>query len=87
MDDQEIGKVAHYFDKAMVALVKLSGDLAVGDMVKIVKGADEFEMKVESMQVNHEAIAAGKAGDEVAVKVTGPTKEGAIVFRVAKQGD
>ena len=38
MADQEIGRVTHYFDKAMVALLKLSGDLKVGEVVKIVKG-------------------------------------------------
>jgi len=84
MADQEIGKVTHYFDKAMVALVKLSGNLKVGDAVKFSKGENEFEMKVESMQVNHEPIEAGKAEDEVAIKVTGPAKEGAMVFKVTE---
>lgn len=84
MDDQEIGKVTHYFDKAMVALVKLSGDLAIGDTVRVVRGAEEFEMKVESMQVNHEVITDGKTGDEVAVKVAAPAKEGAVFYKAAE---
>jgi translation elongation factor EF-1alpha len=84
MADQEIGRVTHYFDKAMVALLKLSGDLKVGEVVKIVKGDEEFEMEVGSMQVNHEAISEGKSGEEVAIKVTSPTKEGALVYKVEK---
>ncbi|KKS25825.1 MAG: hypothetical protein UU84_C0036G0001, partial [Candidatus Yanofskybacteria bacterium GW2011_GWC2_41_9] len=30
MAEKEIGKVVHYFDKAGVAVVKLSGSVAVG---------------------------------------------------------
>lgn len=82
--EQEIGKVTHYFDKAMVAVIKLSGKLAVGDKIKIVKGEDEFEMGVESMQVNHQNIDSGKSGEEVAIKVTSPTKEGAVVYKITE---
>jgi translation elongation factor EF-1alpha len=85
MDNQEVGKVIHYFDKVKVALVVLSGNLKVGDEVKIAKGGEDgFKMKVESMQVNHEAVAAGKAGDEVAVKVVEPVKEGAVLYRATE---
>ena len=41
-------------------------------------------MEVGSMQVNHEAISEGKSGEEVAIKVTSPTKEGALVYKVEK---
>lgn len=85
MGNQEIGKVTHYFDKAMVALVVLSGGLKTGDVIRIVKGEEDgIEMSVESMQVNHEAVTAGKAGDEVAIKVVAPVKEGALIYGVVK---
>jgi len=84
MADQEVGKVIHYFGKAMVAVVRLSGKLAAGDMIKVVKGENDFAMKIASMQVDHEPVSAGKKGDEVAIKVDSPTKEGAIVFKVAE---
>ncbi len=71
----------HYYDKAMVAVVRLSGKLKVGDAVKIAKGDSEFEMKIASMQVNHEPVDGGKKGNEVAIKVDQPTKEGAVLFR------
>ena len=81
MAEQEIGKVIHYFDKAMVAVVKLSGNISIGDTIKVVKGENEFEMKVESMQVEHKPVDSGKAGDEVAIKIDNPTKEGALIYR------
>jgi len=34
------------------------------------------------MQLNHEPISKGKTGEEIAIKVPSPTKEGAVVFRV-----
>ncbi len=82
MAEKEIGKVIHYFDRAMVAVVRLSSSLKTGDRVKIVKGIGEFEETVSSMQVEHESISAGKKGDEVAIKISQPTKEGAHVFKL-----
>ena len=80
---EEIGKVIHYFGKAMVAVVRLTGNLAVGDAVKIARGEDEHEEKVESMQVDHQPVASGKSGDEVAIKISSPAKEGAVVYKIA----
>jgi putative protease len=80
--DKEIGKVIHYFDKAMVAVIRLTDDLAVGDTVKFAHGESESTQKVESMEVNHEKIEAGKAGDEVAVKLGQETHESARVYKV-----
>lgn len=82
MADQEVGKVIHYYDKAMVAVVKLAQDVKRGDALKIVKGENEFELKAESMQLNHEPISEGKAGEEIAIKVPSPAKEGALVFKM-----
>ncbi|HBB37124.1 MAG: Peptidase U32 [Candidatus Moranbacteria bacterium GW2011_GWC1_45_18] len=82
MADQEIGKVVHYFDKAMVAVVKLSKVVKAGDPLKFVKGDNEFELKADSIQLNHEPVSKGKKGEEIAIKVPSPTKEGATVFKV-----
>jgi translation initiation factor IF-2 len=79
--EKEIGKVVHYFDKVGVAVIKLSAKLNVGDTVKFKKGEEEFSDTISSMQVEHESIQSGKAGEEVAVKVSGPVKEGTYVFK------
>lgn len=80
--EKEIGKVVHYFDKAGVAVIKLSAALAVGDMVKFKKGDREFEETIGSMEMDHKAIESASAGDEVAVKVPQQTKEGTAVFSI-----
>jgi len=82
MMEQEIGKVIHYYGKAMVAVVRLVGDLALRDAIKIQKGEEGFEMKIASMQIDHQPVDSAKKGDEVAVKVDSPTKEGAVVYKM-----
>lgn len=84
MAEKEIGKVIHYFDKLSVAVVKLSGSLKAGDTVKVVKGENDFTMKVASMQIDHESVKTGKTGDEIAIKLENPTKQGAVVYKVTE---
>lgn len=79
--EKQIGKVIHYFDKAGVAVIKLSDSLAVGNQIKIKKGEEEFTETVSSMQVEHESIRSAKSGDEVAIKISQKTKEGATVYK------
>lgn len=79
---KELGKVVHWYDKIGVAVVKLAGALKVGDRIKVQKGEHEFEDSVVSMQLDRQPIEAGKKGQEVAVKLSQPTKEGAVVSKV-----
>lgn len=76
-----IGKVIHWYDKIGVAVVKLSSALKVGDKIKVKHGDKEFEDSVDSMQLDHQPIASGKKGQEVAVKLSDHAKEGSEVFK------
>jgi len=80
--DKELGKVIHYFDKAMVAVVRLTDSLKTGETVKFIHGESEFTQQVDSMEVEHEKIKSAKKGDEVAIKVDQKTHEGAKVYKV-----
>ena len=51
MADKQIGKVTHFFDKISVAVLELSGNIKAGDKVKFIKGEDEFEQSVDSLQL------------------------------------
>ncbi len=82
MADKEIGQVTHFYDKIGVMVVKLTDKVSVGDAIKIKRGDEELEETVESMQVEHENIEKAKKGDEIAIKISGKTKEGAVVYRV-----
>jgi len=82
MADVLIGKVTHYYNKAMVVVIDLKKPISAGDTIKIKRGEEEFEQKVESMQIDHKNVEKAKKGDEIAIKVDQPTKEGAEIYKV-----
>ncbi|KKS80561.1 MAG: hypothetical protein UV56_C0014G0004 [Candidatus Woesebacteria bacterium GW2011_GWC1_43_10b] len=83
MSSLKIGKVAHYYDKIGVAIIELTGDLAVGEKIKFARGGEDlFKQDVESMQVEHEKIDSAKKGDIVGLKTNEALKEGAEVYKV-----
>ena len=83
MADLKIGIVTHFYDKIGVCVVELDAPLAVGETIKFVRGGEDmFEQKVESMQVEHEKVAAVKKGDTIGLKVDKEVKEGAEVYKV-----
>ncbi len=75
-----VGKVIHYYDKIGVAVIKLEKSLKVGDKVKFVHGENSFEQTIESMQLEHVQVEAGKKGHEVAVKVDKEAKSGTLIY-------
>lgn len=82
MADIKIGKVVHFYDKILVAVVNLTAPLKTGDTIKFKHGDDEFTQTVESMQVDHQPVESVKKGDEVAIKVNQPIKGKAEVYTV-----
>lgn len=79
--EKPVGEVVHWYDKIGVAVVKLAGALKLGERIKIKRGEEIFEDSITSMQFDHKPIDAGKKGQEVAVKLSQPAKEGASVFK------
>lgn len=81
--NKPIGKVVHFYDKLGVAIIDLDkGGLKVGDEVKFKRGEEEFNQKIESLQVDHESVDKVKKGDSFGLKVAKPTKVGTEVFLV-----
>ncbi len=77
-----IGIVSHYFTRIGVAALTLNGALSVGDTVKISGHGTESRQTVNSMQINRQPVSSAKKGDEVAIKVDLPVKEGDEVAKV-----
>ena len=80
--EKQIGTVSHYFDKIGVAVIKLSGNLKVGDKIRIDKGDGEFKQTVDSMQIDKEPIESAKKGQQVGIKVSEEIKEGNKVYLI-----
>ncbi len=77
-----LGKVIHYYDKIGVAVIKLKKNIKAGDKVKFEKGDNSFEQVIESVQLEHKQVDAGKKGEEIAVKVNKVAKDGTSVYKM-----
>jgi hypothetical protein len=82
MEKKEIGKITHYFGKISVATIRLSDALKAGETVSIEGAHTNFEMVVESMQIDKTIIPEAVAGQEVGTKVKDRVREGDTVYKV-----
>ena len=82
MAEELIGTITHYFAKPEVGVVKLSGAIALGDVLHFRGHTTDFQQKLSSMQVDHASVETAAAGSEVALKVDGRVRRGDEVFRV-----
>ena len=80
MADKQIGTITHFFDKISVGIIKLDGNLKVGDKVRIEGGTTNFEQEIAEMQLEHESIQEAKKGQEVGIKVSEKIREGYKVY-------
>jgi len=80
--EDPIGKVTHYFGRLGVAAVKLTGQLAVGDLIHVKGHTTDFSQAIDSLEVEHQRVSTAGLGDEVAFKVIDKARVGDQVFRV-----
>lgn len=74
------GEVIHFYNQISVAVLKLMEDVAVGDTLHFLGAHTDFRQIVKSMQIEHEEIESGSAGQEVALKVKQRVRAGDSVF-------
>jgi len=77
----EIGTVKHFFPKILVAVVELSAPLSVGDHLLVKGPTTDFEMTVDSMQVEHKVIPRAEAGQAIGIKMPQQAKERDVVYK------
>lgn len=82
MEKKEIGRVSHYFGKPQVAAIVLTDSLSVGDKISIEGHTTDFEIVVESIQIEHDTLSEAKAGDNVGIKVPEKVREHDVVYKV-----
>jgi len=83
MSEQLIGKVTHYFGKAQVAAIVITaGQLSVGDTIHVVGHNSNFTQKIESMQIEHQAVQSAKVGDQIGIRVADHAREHDQVYQV-----
>ena len=86
MSEEEVGRVQSYFRKPGVAAMVLTGDLSIGDSIRIQGATTDIDMTVESMQINLEPVESAGAGDDVGIKVPERVRPNDRVTRVDSGG-
>ena len=86
VSDEEVGRVQSFFRKPSVAAMVLTGDLSIGDNIRIQGATTDIEMTVESMQINLEPVETAGAGDDVGIKVPARVRPNDRVVRVSSGG-
>ena len=83
MSDEEVGRVDRYFRKVGVAALELTGDLSIGDRIRFSGATTDFEMDVDSMQIDLNPVESAGAGDDVGIKVPERVRPNDRVIRVS----
>jgi peptide subunit release factor RF-3 len=83
MAEEKLGEVVKFFSKPSVAAVKIvSGELHVGDSIKIIGHTTDLTEPIESMEVNNQKVLKAVAGDFIGIKVSDRVRPGDEVFKV-----
>jgi putative protease len=83
MAEIEIGVVTHYFGHIKVAAVNLTGgDLQVGDTIHIKGHTTDFQLQVQSMQIEHKQVQKAVKGEGIGLTVPDHAREHDKVFKV-----
>ncbi len=80
-EEEEVGRITHYFSKIGVAIVELKAPLNVGDNIQIKGSTTDFQQVVETMQVQHQDVQAAKKGEAIGLKVAQQVRENDILYR------
>ena len=79
---ERVGRIAHFYSKASVAIVELNAPLSKGDKIVIRGSTTNIEQAVDSMEIEHKQIPNAQAGQSVGMKVNGRVRENDIIYRV-----
>ena len=82
MSEKQVARVTHYFTRLGVAVLALADTLSVGDRIRIYGHSTDLEQTVDSMQMEHKPVLKVGPGDDVALKVIEPVRQGDIVYRM-----
>jgi hypothetical protein len=82
--DLLIGRVTHYFSRIGVAVLELTGELRVGDLILILGHTTDLTQHAESMEVEHHKVQTAGPGMDVALQVPEPVREGDKVYKVVE---
>ncbi len=81
MTDFKVGEVTHYYDKINIAILKLTGNLSLGDKVRIVSKDGEFTQSITLMLHEHQQIKTAEKEQTIGLKVNQPVNVNSLVYK------
>lgn len=85
MSEAKVGYVKDYFAKVGVAAIELTdGRLAVGDTIHIKGHTTELIQRVDSIQLEHQALEHAEPGQLIGIKVRERVRQHDQVFKVTE---
>ena len=83
MEEQEIGYISNYYNKISVAAVEVTaGTVSVNDTLHIKGHSTDLEVKVESMEIEHQPVTEAKQGDGIGLKVPEEVRRKDKVYKI-----
>ena len=82
MPEEQVGTVIEFFARPMVAGIELTGTLQSGERIHIKGYTSDFEMIVESMQLDNDSVQEGQVGQSVGIRVASRVRRGDRVYRI-----
>ncbi|UCE47439.1 MAG: hypothetical protein JSW47_17810 [Phycisphaerales bacterium] len=82
MSEEMIGEVSDFFARPVVAAIKLTASLKLGDRIHIKGHTTDLELTVDSMQISNVPVEGAKGGDCIGVKVPERTRKGDKVYKI-----
>lgn len=78
-----IGEITHYYGHLGVGIFKFNRPVKVGETIRVAGATTDFEMKIDSMQYDHETIDTAPKGKQVGIKIPKRAREGDEVYPTA----
>lgn len=83
----KIGKVTNYYENIGVTVVALTGNLAVGDVIKIYKDGEEIlEQKIDEILLNQKSVVSADRHDVIALHLNAKIKKESEVYKISLLG-
>lgn len=79
-----VGQVTHFYNQISVAVLKLTGELKVGDKILILGRNTDLTQVITSMEIEHRKVQTVGPGMDVALKVAEPVRNGDVIYKVAE---
>lgn len=83
--ETKIGYITHFYNRISVAVLELTDKLEAWDKVHILGHTTDFVQNITSMEIEHKKVTSVSPGDEVALKVIEPVRNGDEIFKIIEE--